>query len=83
MDVNYRAILRSRLRSVLSADAVQRMRPSPSRVQKNLSLTGHDAGRLSALARRDGLSQARLLAAALDCYEAEFGAIRIVDEAAK
>lgn len=39
------------------------------RVQKNLSILQHDADRLAALAKRDGLSQARLLSAALDAYE--------------
>lgn len=39
------------------------------RVQKNLSLLERDAERLTALAKRDGLSQARLLSAALDAYE--------------
>lgn len=41
------------------------------RVQKNLSILESDAERLSALAKRDGLSQARLLSAALDAYERE------------
>ena len=39
------------------------------RVQKNLSILDSDAARLMALAKRDGLSQARLLSAALDAYE--------------
>lgn len=39
------------------------------RVQKNLSILEHDAERLKALADRDGVSQARLLSAALDAYE--------------
>lgn len=39
------------------------------RVQKNLSILERDAERLAALAKRDGLSQARLLSAALDVYE--------------
>lgn len=38
------------------------------RVQKNLSILESDAERLKALAERDGLSQARLLSAALDAY---------------
>lgn len=42
---------------------------SGKRVQKNLSILESDAERLSALAKRDGLSQARLLSAALDLYE--------------
>jgi hypothetical protein len=40
------------------------------RVQKNLSILERDAERLAALAKRDGISQARLLSAALDAYEA-------------
>jgi hypothetical protein len=40
------------------------------RVQKNLSILERDAERLTALAKRDGISQARLLSAALDAYEA-------------
>lgn len=46
--------------------------PAPDagkRVQKNLSILERDAERLTALAKRDGLSQARLLSAALDAYE--------------
>lgn len=39
------------------------------RVQKNLSVLESDAERLSMLAKRDGLSQAKLLSAALDAYE--------------
>jgi hypothetical protein len=42
---------------------------SGKRVQKNLSILEHDAERLKALAERDGVSQARLLSAALDAYE--------------
>ena len=41
------------------------------RVQKNLSILERDAERLAKLAKRDGLSQARLLSAALDAYEDE------------
>ena len=46
--------------------------PAPEtgkRVQKNLSLLESDAERLKALAKRDGISQAQLLSAALDAYE--------------
>lgn len=39
------------------------------RVQKNLSILESDAARLLALAKRDGVSQARLLSAAIDAYE--------------
>lgn len=45
------------------------------RVQKNLSLTRFDAERLSVLAQRDRLSQARILALALDCYENTYGSV--------
>ncbi|MDH4980959.1 hypothetical protein [Hyphomicrobium sp. D-2] len=46
--------------------------PAPDtgkRVQKNLSILERDAERLVALAKRDGVSQARLLSVALDAYE--------------
>jgi len=46
--------------------------PAPAtgkRVQKNLSILEQDAERLKALSRRDGISQAQLLSAALDAYE--------------
>ncbi len=46
--------------------------PAPAtgkRVQKNLSILESDAERLKALAKRDGISQAQLLSAALDAYE--------------
>jgi len=43
--------------------------PSGKRVQKNLSILENDAERLRALADREGVSQARLLSAALDAYE--------------
>lgn len=55
-------------------------RPAPpapesgKRVQKNLSILERDAVRLTALAKRDGLSQARLLSAALDAYETQLRA---------
>ena len=42
---------------------------SEKRVQKNLSILESDAARLAALAKRDGVSQARLLSVALDAYE--------------
>lgn len=43
--------------------------PTGKRVQKNLSILERDAERLKALAKRDGISQAQLLSAALDAYE--------------
>ena len=64
--VHYRRILEARLGAVAAADRQER-------VQKNLSIARHDAGRMAGLARRDGVSQARLLAMALDCYEAAYG----------
>lgn len=39
------------------------------RVQKNLSILESDAERIVQLAKRDGVSQARLLSNALDAYE--------------
>ncbi len=39
------------------------------RVQKNLSILESDAERLSMFAKRDGISQAKLLSAALDAYD--------------
>ncbi|MBN9260941.1 MAG: hypothetical protein J0I57_07495 [Hyphomicrobium sp.] len=48
-------------------------RETIKRVQKNLSLIESDGRRLQGLARRDGLSQARLLGRALDAYEAHHG----------
>jgi hypothetical protein len=42
---------------------------SEKRVQKNLSILESDAARLATLAKCRGLSQARLLTAALDAYE--------------
>lgn len=45
-------------------------KPAPGkRVQKNLTILEIDAARIKVLAKRDGLSQARLLSAALDAYE--------------
>lgn len=43
------------------------------RVQKNLSILASDAKRLFVLAKRDRMSQARLLSAALDAYEEQRG----------
>lgn len=51
----------------------QARRQTVRRVQKNLSLLETDVHRLQGLARRDGLSQARLLGKALDAYEAYHG----------
>jgi hypothetical protein len=73
------AAIRKHLRLVPEADKKANP-PAPvqpetgKRVQKNLSLLERDAERLAALAKRDGISQARLLSAALDAYEAtKFG----------
>ena len=63
---HYRRILEARLGAVAAPDRQER-------VQKNLSIARHDAGRMAGLARRDGVSQARLLALALNCYEAAYG----------
>lgn len=51
----------------LSSKAIQKS--DVKRVQKNLSILASDAKRLFVLAKRDKLSQARLLSAALDAYE--------------
>jgi len=55
----------------------RRLRVKPPRaaskqkvVQKNLSLPENEAARLKALSQRAGLSQAGLVIAALDAYEA-------------
>lgn len=56
-------------RHLRPAPKPQRELEAGKRVQKNLSILEGDAARLAALAKRDGLSQARLLSAALDAYE--------------
>ncbi|MCC7253059.1 hypothetical protein [Hyphomicrobium sp.] len=65
--------IRKHLRLEPAPEASPAPKPAPAdvgkRVQKNLSILERDAERLSALAKRDGLSQARLLSAALDAYE--------------
>lgn len=61
--------IRKHLRLLSTAAAVQ---DTGKRVQKNLSILEHDAARLKALAERDGISQARLLSAALDAYERSY-----------
>ena len=43
------------------------------RAQKSLSLNEHDIERMSRLAKRDAVSQARLVAMALDAYESLHG----------
>ncbi len=45
------------------------------RVQKNLTIHEDDARRLTALAKRDKTSQARLLGMALDAYEHCYGGL--------
>jgi hypothetical protein len=66
------------IRQHLQLPPKQEVKPDPiplrdtageKRVQKNLSILESDAARLATLAKRDGLSQARLLTAALDAYE--------------
>lgn len=61
--------IRAHLRPEPAAPARVATLEGGKRVQKNLSILESDAERLSALARREGLSQARLLSAALDAYE--------------
>jgi hypothetical protein len=70
--------IRKHLRLEATPEPLPAANPAPDtgkRVQKNLSILQRDAERLTALAKRDGLSQARLLSAALDAYEAEKTAI--------
>jgi hypothetical protein len=66
--------IRKHLRLEPAPEPLPAAKPAPAetgkRVQKNLSILERDAERLTALAKRDGLSQARLLSAALDAYEA-------------
>ncbi len=61
----------SEVKGVLQEPEVVRRRSvkREERVQKNLSILKRDADRFMRLSRRDGLSQAALLAAALDAYE--------------
>jgi len=61
--------IRAHLRPEPTVPARVAMLEGGKRVQKNLSILEGDAERLSALAKRDGLSQARLLSAALDAYD--------------
>lgn len=51
------------------AEVVEQPGQAGARVQKNLTILQRDADRMAALAKRDGLSQARLLSAALDAYQ--------------
>lgn len=61
--------IRAHLRPEKDAPARVGTLDGGKRVQKNLSILESDAERLAALAKRDGISQARLLSAALDAYE--------------
>ncbi len=61
--------IRAHLRPEPAAPARVTTLEGGKRVQKNLSILESDAERLSNLAKRDGLSQARLRSAALDAYE--------------
>lgn len=61
--------IRAHLRPETAAPARAASLEGGKRVQKNLSILEGDAERLATLAKRDGLSQARLLSAALDAYE--------------
>lgn len=64
------------LQKHLGGTASTPAKPKTPRVQKNLSIPASDAIRLKALAERDGLSQAGLLIAALNAYEALHGKLR-------
>lgn len=61
--------IRAHLRPELTPPARIATLEGGKRVQKNLSILESDAERLADLAKRDGLSQARLLSAALDAYQ--------------
>lgn len=61
--------IREHLRLQPEAPRAMRASETGKRVQKNLSILERDAERLAALSKRDGISQARLLSAALDAYE--------------
>lgn len=66
--------IRKHLRVSPSEPQARERKPAPvpatgKRVQKNLSILECDAERLKALAKRDGISQAQMLSAALDAYE--------------
>lgn len=71
MDDTRKALIKSRFGV---APAVM-IRGPVARAQKNLSLARSDIARLSRLAERDRLSQAKLIAKALDAYEALHGRI--------
>jgi hypothetical protein len=71
MDRDKLIALRAHLGTARSVPAASPAKPS--RVQKNLSIPAADAARMKALAARDNLSQAGLLLAALDAYEALHG----------
>lgn len=71
MDRDKLAALKQHLGTARSAPAA--VPAKPHRVQKNLSIPAADAQRLERLSKRDGLSQAGLLLAALDAYEALHG----------
>lgn len=71
MDRDKLAALKQHLGTARSAPAA--IPAKPLRVQKNLSIPAADAQRLERLSKRDNLSQAGLLLAALDAYEALHG----------
>ncbi|MEO0811123.1 MAG: hypothetical protein AAFW82_10925 [Pseudomonadota bacterium] len=61
---------------LLRSKAKPQPRPAKTggkRVQKNLTIHEDDAKRLAAMAKRDKISQARLLSLALDVYEDCYG----------
>ena len=63
--------IRTHLRPELTPTARVATLEGGKRVQKNLSILESDADHLADLAKRDGLSQARLLSEALDAYEGQ------------
>ena len=63
---------RAEVKKVLAQpEVVPRVSRAQERQQKNLSLLKSDVARILRLSREDGLSQARLISAALDAYEAQ------------
>lgn len=71
MNDTRKALVKSRF----SVSPPAMLRGPVTRGQKNLSLARSDITRLSRLAERDRLSQAKLIGKALDAYEALHGKI--------
>lgn len=68
-----RSIVRARFGQLFPPARTSR-KPEPTRrLQKNLSLPERDVLRMKTLSERDHISQARLIARALDAYEEAYG----------